>query len=248
MNEKNMILEAIEKASNPLMVKDIVHYIYHFFDGYIISKKDVKEILWGELKNEIEYNKMNFTYSSVSKQMKFNTNPTDLQILNHIKEALSLIENPNDLTVQKITNILNFRLSKQYSLQEIRKVYNKHDIAIFEYFNKLKFEEQHEKRIDQTSFNDNNFPTTKAKRYNYNLDGFNLIIEETSNILAPLFWHKVKGLKVNIYINKLHPKFQEDKEDIIVELIVAIVRTSLSFSDNNGEIFINRFKNYLEII
>jgi hypothetical protein len=246
MNEKNMILEAIEKAPNPLMVKDIVKYIYNFFDGYVISKKDVKSIIWGELKNEIVFNKINFTYSSVNKQMKFNSNPTDLHILNDIKEAIGLIENPNDLTVQKITNILNHSLFKQYNLYDIRKLFNKHDIAIFEHYHKINFEKQRQKKIDQTYLDDIDLPTLKVNKYN--LDGYNLIIEGASNELGPLFWVKAEGLNINIYVNILHPKFQKEKEEFIVPMIVAIVRTSLSFSDNNGEIFINRFKNYLELV
>ena len=35
---------------------------------------------------EVLFSKMNFTYSSAKKQIKLNTTPTDLQILNDIKE------------------------------------------------------------------------------------------------------------------------------------------------------------------
>ncbi len=243
-----MILEAIEKAPNPLMVKDIVKYIYHFYDGYVISKKDVKEILWGELKNDVLFNKMNFTYSSSYKQSKLKTNPTDLQILNDIKESLNLIENRNEITVQNITNILNNSLSKQYNLFDVRRIYNKHDIDIFEHYNLINLQELCEKKIDQTNLSEIVLPSLKIKKYYYHLDGYEITIEEASNEFLPLFWVKAEGLKIYIYVNVVNPKFHEEKEEIMVKMIVAIVRTSLSFSDNNGEIFINRFKNYLDLV
>jgi hypothetical protein len=248
MNEKNMILESLEKAPNPLMVKDIVKYIYHFFDGYVISKKDVKEILWGELKNEVLFNKMNFTYYSINKQIKLNTNPTDLQILNDIKESLNFIENRNQITVQKITAILNYRLSKQYNLFDIRRIYNKHDIAIFEHYNNINFENLHEKNIDKTNLNEFELPSPKVKKYNYYLDGYQLHVEEASDLLAPLFWVKSEGLRINIYVNILHTKYQLEKEETLIQLIAAMVRSSISFSDNSGEVFLNRTKNYLELL
>lgn len=248
MNEKDMIAEAIEKAPKALMVKDIVKYIYHFFDGYVISKKDVKVILWGELKNEVLFNKMNFTYSSAKKQIKLNTTPTDLQILNDIKEALNLIEDRNQITVQKITSILNYRLSKQYNLFDIRRIYNKHDISIFEHYNLINHQKLNDKKINLTDLSEEVLSSIKIKKNNIHLDGYEITIEKASNEFSPLFWVKAEGLKVNIYINVVHPKFHEEKEEIIVKMIVAIVRTSLSFSDNNGEIFINRFKNYLELV
>jgi hypothetical protein len=247
MNEKNMILEALEKAPNPLMVKDIVKYIYHFYDGYVMSKKDVKEILWGELKNEVLFNKANFTYSSPNKQNKLGFNPTDLQILNDIKESLKLIENQNEITVQKITTVLNNSLFKKYSLSDIRRIYNRHDISIFEYYNVIKDHKANDKKINITELSQEALPTINTKK-NIHLDGYEITIENASNEFSPLFWVKADGLKVNIYINAVHPKFHLEKEEIIVKMIVAIVRTSLSFSDNNGEIFINRFKNYLELV
>jgi hypothetical protein len=247
MNEKNMILEAIEKAPAPLMVKDIVKYIYRVFDGYAISKKDVKEILWGELRNEILFNKANFTYSLPNRQIKLNSNPTDLQILDDIKESLKLIENRNEITVQKITSVLNNCLSKQYNLFDIRRIYNKQDIAIFEYYNLINLEKQDAIKIDQTKLTAMVLPSLKTKN-NFHLDGYEITIEEASNELSPLFWFNSEGLRIIIYVNNAHKKYQLGKEEILFQFIAAIVRSSFSFSDNSGEVFLNRTKNYLELL
>jgi hypothetical protein len=248
MNEKTMILNALEKAPKPLMAKDIVKYIYQIFDGYIISKKDVKYILWKELKNDIVFNKSNFTYSLDKRFETFNQEGDELQILDDIKKAISFIENPNDLTVQKITTILNFNLSKKYNLQDIRKVYNKHDIEIFKFYNNFNFESPGNKKNDQNVYLDDLLTPNRLNNYDHNLDGYRITVRETSNPIAPLFWVKTEGLKIDVYLNVSHNKFQKDKEEVIIHMIVAIVRTSLSFSDNSGEIFINRFKNYLELL
>ena len=168
-------------------------------------------------------------------------------ILDDIKESLKLIENRNEITVQKITSVLNNSLSKQYNLFDIRRIYNKQDIAIFEYYNLINLEKQDAIKIDQTKLTAMVLPSLKTKN-NFHLDGYEITIEEASNELSPLFWFNSEGLRIIIYVNNAHKKYQLGKEEILFQFIAAIVRSSFSFSDNSGEVFLNRTKNYLELL
>ena len=82
----------------------------------------------------------------------------------------------------------------------------------------------------------------------YHLDGYTFVVETVKQDLAPLFWAKTDGLHQYIYINETHPKYQLYSNDSFKQVLIALGRSSLSFSDNSGELFFNRMKNYIELI
>jgi hypothetical protein len=60
---KTMVFEILLESKKPLMAKKIAFNIYRKYDGYRMSRFMVRDILWKELKNEIEYDNVNYTYS-----------------------------------------------------------------------------------------------------------------------------------------------------------------------------------------
>lgn len=82
----------------------------------------------------------------------------------------------------------------------------------------------------------------------YHLDGYTIVIETVKQDLAPLFWAKTEGLHQYIYLNETHPKYKLYSNDSFKQVLIALGRSSLSFSDNSGELFFNRMKNYVELI
>jgi hypothetical protein len=147
---------------NPLTKKDIVNKIYAE-QNVCVTQIEIKEILWTKLRNEIVYDKNEWTY----------------------------------------------RLRKNNDLQKL----------------------------------DNNID-----EYTSIIDGYTIIVKIVEREFDPLYWSKTEGLKQFIYYNKLHPKAEILIESNFVQLLVALGRTSLSFSDNSGEIFFNRLKNYIDLI
>jgi len=89
---------------------------------------------------------------------------------------------------------------------------------------------------------------TKQNEETFNLDGHTFAIHEISQEMGPLFWCKTEGLHQDIYINKSHPKYEFYSSDSFKQILIAVGRSSLSFSDSSGEIFYNRLKNYIELI
>jgi len=83
---------------------------------------------------------------------------------------------------------------------------------------------------------------------NINIDSKTFYIKITEQPMSPLFWHKFEeGLEI-IYINKLHNQYNTFELPQLKKIITAICVTKLSFSSNQGDIFENRFKNYLELL
>lgn len=62
-NQKKMIREVLKESKTPLMAKRIAQLIYRKFDGYRMSRFVVRDILWKYMKEEIDYDKLNYTYS-----------------------------------------------------------------------------------------------------------------------------------------------------------------------------------------
>jgi hypothetical protein len=82
----------------------------------------------------------------------------------------------------------------------------------------------------------------------YVIDGYEMNLIFVENEMAPLFWVKREGLTQNIYLNRLHSKSNLFPDEGFITFLVALTRTSLSFSDDSGDIFLNRLKNYLDLI
>lgn len=174
-----MVLEVLSKTDHPLMAKEIVRKVNDSFNNYKISKSDVKNVLWKELKTFIIFDKVNFKYS-----LKTNVGIND-----------------------RVENNTSPNLEIKY-----------------------------------------NISSNSAKEFTSEIDGHNLIIEIVSQKNAPLFWTSGIGLTTKVFLNELHPNFNLFETENFIKILIALVRTSLSFSDKNGEIFLNRFKNYFELI
>ncbi len=80
------------------------------------------------------------------------------------------------------------------------------------------------------------------------IDGYSIFLIETVNDLGPLFWIKVNGFTMKIYLNLFHSKANYLKSNDGFLILVAVCRTSLAFSDDSGQIFLNKLKNYIELI
>ena len=89
---------------------------------------------------------------------------------------------------------------------------------------------------------------TKQNEVIYSIDGYTFEIHEVSQEMGPLFWCKTEGLHQNIYINESHPKYEFYSSESFKQVLIALGRSSLSFTDSSGDIFFNRMKNYIELI
>ena len=79
-------------------------------------------------------------------------------------------------------------------------------------------------------------------------DGYTFIINVVELEMAPLYWIKREGLTQYLFFNKAHHKSSLLPENGFIKFLIALTRTSLSFSDDSGDIFLNRLKNYLDLI
>ena len=128
MLESEMILKILKEANKPLMSKEIAKHVYHKFDGFEIDKKTTNEILWNDLKDEVFFNKENFTYGLRNRIQEQNIKvleTKDSNILSDILKILIHIKNINDVTVRKINFLMIEFLNRNYAIQDIRRVYNK---------------------------------------------------------------------------------------------------------------------------
>jgi hypothetical protein len=178
MLESEMILKVLNNSKKPLMSKDIVKHVYHMFDGFKIEKKIINDILWNELKDEVYYNRENYTYWLKHQNqviIEVDKDPSESKILNDIFEILFHIQNLNDVTVQNIHKLLNEFSKKNYSLQDIRRVYHKNDVEIFKKFHLTK--EKPKYNAEENHFELNNGISqkeillknnTSTKNYNQN--------------------------------------------------------------------------------
>jgi hypothetical protein len=80
------------------------------------------------------------------------------------------------------------------------------------------------------------------------IDGYIFIFRQVNVNSAPLYWIKGDGITRYIYFNKSHPKSYLFNESYFLKLIAAMCRTSLTFSSEFGDHFLNRMKNYLDLI
>ena len=82
----------------------------------------------------------------------------------------------------------------------------------------------------------------------YKFDGYSFIINVVELEMAPLYWIKREGLTQYLFFNMAHQKSSLLPENGFIKFLIALTRTSLSFSDDSGDIFLNRLKNYLDLI
>lgn len=219
MIEIEMILKILNEANKPLMSKEISKHIYHKFDGFEIDKKTIKDILWNDLKDEVFFNRKDFTYYSKNKVQEKNKkkiDPLDSTILNDIFKILFHIQNINDVTVQKINDLMNEFLYRSYAIQDIRRVYNKNDIKIFEEFHlrkdnfELKDFEQNNRTVKTEEISKNNFLIDDTKNFltvsdqrNYpSINDRNLQLTHLSKLhLDALCWFVINKNKTINYID-----------------------------------------------
>ena len=219
MIEIEMILKILNEANKPLMSKEISKHIYHKFDGFEIDKKTIKDILWNDLKDEVFFNRKDFTYYSKNKVQEKNKkkiDPLDSTILNDIFKILFHIQNINDVTVQKINDLMNEFLYRSYAIQDIRRVYNKNDIKIFEEFHlrkdnfELKDFEQNNRTVKTEEISKNNFLIDDTKNFltvsdqrNYpSINDRNIQLTHLSKLhLDALCWFVINKNKTINYID-----------------------------------------------
>jgi hypothetical protein len=101
---------------------------------------------------------------------------------------------------------------------------------------------------DKKNENDKNEPSNNLIEHEYKFDGYSFIINVVELEMAPLYWVKREGLTQYLFFNKAHQKSSLLPENGFIKLLIALTRTSLSFSDDSGDIFLNRLKNYLDLI
>ena len=120
---------------------------------------------------------------------------------------------------------------------------------IFEFYSILSIEIMELSDFEKTNNTvEESLDDNKENCETYHLDGYTFVVETVKQDLAPLFWAKTDGLHQYIYINETHPKYQLYSNDSFKQVLIALGRSSLSFSDNSGELFFNRMKNYIELI
>jgi hypothetical protein len=93
-----------------------------------------------------------------------------------------------------------------------------------------------------------NFKKIKARENYIYFDGYTFSINVVEIEMAPIYWVKRDGLILNIFFNKANHKSNLFEENSFIKILIALTRTSLSFSDESGDIFLNRLKNYLDLI
>lgn len=72
---KKMVFETLLNSKKPLMAKRIAKIIYQKYDGYLMSRFMVRDLLRKEMKGQFEYDILNYTYT-IKKSFK------DIEIIN----------------------------------------------------------------------------------------------------------------------------------------------------------------------
>ena len=57
-----MVFETLLESKKPLIAKKIAKNIFRKYDGYRMSRFMVRDILWKQLKDNIDYDDVNYTY------------------------------------------------------------------------------------------------------------------------------------------------------------------------------------------
>ena len=58
-----MVFETLLESKKPLMAKKIAFNIYRKYDGYKMSRFMVRDILWKQMRDNIDYDNINYTYT-----------------------------------------------------------------------------------------------------------------------------------------------------------------------------------------
>lgn len=109
-------------------------------------------------------------------------------------------------------------------------------------FNQIKgeFEEQ---KID-----DNRSPSEDIFDEVIKIDDFKFHFKIIDQPMSPLFWHKFENNIDIIFINNNHDHFDEFNQKQLFNITASLYATKMMFSDNSGEIFLNRFQNNLNLL
>ncbi|MEP2688864.1 hypothetical protein [Maribacter dokdonensis] len=60
---KKMVFETLLESKKPLMAKKIAYNIYRKYDGYKMSRFMVRDIIWKQMRDNIDYDNLNYTYT-----------------------------------------------------------------------------------------------------------------------------------------------------------------------------------------
>lgn len=345
LSGKDMVISILKGSKTPLMAKKIARNIYKKYDGFMMSRFMVRDILWKKLKGQFVYDNVNYTYWMENKEIV----KTDLRIDNIgiDQDSSSLNKEIYDVKAGNLTELINKYHSLEYTqnrnkrdsnfsltqevfiskelskiLREIVKeivsnnigfkflkdtcnksllnnliasekittyfkirVRTSPDLSYYEkllefklvcqdawedgiitkkeqrtidrsviqlgiknedvknIFNQLKGENQ-EIEIDKNVDENESFSFDKI----ISIDNIPFHIKIIDQPMSPLFWHKFESNIEVIYVNKSHHQFKDFEINILLNIIAVLCKTKLSLSDESGEIFVNRFKNYLNLI
>lgn len=66
--------------------------------------------------------------------------------------------------------------------------------------------------------------------------------------MSPLFWHKFENNMEVVYVNNSHQQYNDFDQNLLMNLIATLCKTKLSFSDEAGNVFVNRFSSYMNLV
>ena len=161
------------------------------------------------------------------------------------------IKNVNQQFLEQFKNKKNDLFSLLMEEVELKAINIYKATNIFEFYSIINIEVMQFSNISQNNNTVKEYEDLDVEKEDcktYHLDGYTFTINNVVQDFAPLFWSKTDGLHQNIYLNKSHPKYQLYSSDSFKQVLIALGRSSLSFSDNSGEIFYNKMKNYIELI
>jgi hypothetical protein len=260
---KNKIKNEINEIENPTLnqylknnISDIIKELYGKIQ-FSLTVNFSEEFLYNEV-NDIHdfdfHNELCFEKLQKKVLKNYNLLKKMYNIIQNIPSIVSLkneiIENDEDINETD----LNYFTNTFNSLFEVdeEKIRIKNNF----FFNQTKDELEFLYEAYQSYFNilqNYNIKTTiesndeEVEEYTSLIDGYTIIVKIVEREFEPLYWSKTEGLKQIIYFNKIHPKAHIFTEPNFVKFLFALGRTSLSFSDNSGEIFFNRLKNYIDL-
>lgn len=117
-----------------------------------------------------------------------------------------------------------------------------------EIFEQIKGEYSESHLLDELDVNSHNNKLNDLFDSITSIDNKTFYFKMIDQPMSPLFWHKYENDLEIIYINKEHNQFSSFNLDQLKRILASICRTKLSFSNKEGQVFEDRFKNYLNTI
>lgn len=94
-----MVYEILLESKKPLMAKRIAYNIYQKYNGYRMSRFIVRDIIWKQMKDDVEYDSVNYTYA-IKKSSKNNEKKQNR--INNSYRSIVNSDAPTTMISQKI--------------------------------------------------------------------------------------------------------------------------------------------------